>query len=357
MLNVVQPILLVRQLHDGFGGTQQRHVDAHQCLVSHHMPVARGEQRLKVIEHAAVLQQCGELLPQLRVVGFAVVCTNVKFADFALALPLHLIERKIGIAFEGREIAAVIRIPRHAAGNGNVHRVAGRQHGGVGGHGFLQVRQIRPERVAGFIAVQQDNKFVARKPRTDRVRRDILCKALPGQADVAVATVVSVGVVDALQVVQIGHQQRSMAHLVRVREHLLYLPHEREAVVQPGQYVVVALVLNAAALLHGGRYILHQTDLRPAFFAGTQEDVAHRAARSGQGVHFAAVCAGYVLVRLLPAVQDGIEPILVQRIRRYVRQRQEGEEIVRHIHGIHIRPLLKAADFHARQFHNALELD
>ena len=37
--------------------------------------------------------------------------------------------------------------------------------------------------------------------------------------------------------------------------------------------------------------------------------------------------------------------------------KQEGEEIVRHIHGIHIRPLLKAADFHARQFHNALELD
>ena len=62
-------------------------------------------------------------------------------------------------------------------------------------------------------------------------------------------------------------------------------------------------------------------------FAGEFDEIA-RAARSGQGVHFAAVCAGYVLVRLLPAVQDGIEPILVQRIQRYVRQRQEGEEIV-----------------------------
>ena len=75
------------------------------------------------------------------------------------------------------------------------------------------------------------------------------------------APVVAVGIVDVLEVIQIHHHQRRHAHALRRGKQLGAHPVEGLPVVQPGQDIVIALVLDALPFQHGGGHVLGKADL------------------------------------------------------------------------------------------------
>ena len=72
----------------------------------------------------------------------------------------------------------------------------------------------------------------------------------------------AVGVVDVLEVVQVHHQQGCHAQPLRILEQFMTHAVECLPVVQAGEDVVVALPLDAQALLGSGGHILGQTCTR-----------------------------------------------------------------------------------------------
>lgn len=65
-----------------------------------------------------------------------------------------------------------------------------------------------------------------------------------------VTPVVAISVVDGLEVVEVGHHQGRVTESIGLLEQLPADPEEGLTAVQPGQGVVIALVLDAAALGH-----------------------------------------------------------------------------------------------------------
>ena len=101
-------------------------------------------------------------------------------------------------------------------------------------HGIGQAVDLFPHCIPAAVAVEQHKELVAGKACAHRPGGGIVPQALAGAADVLVAPVVAVGVVDVLEVIQIHHQQSCGAQLLRVLKQLPAHPLEGLTVVQAG---------------------------------------------------------------------------------------------------------------------------
>ena len=225
------------------------------------------------------------------------VHADVEVAGVALVGLLDLIHRKVGVLLQGLEVGAVLREPRHAAGNADVQRLAVGQGGTTGPQGPVQGAQLFADGVLRVVPVEQQQELVAGQAGADGALGGVGGEALTGLADVLVAPVVAVGVVDVLEVVEVHHQQGRAAQPVGMGEEIGADPVEGLTAVQAGQDVVIALMLDALLFQNGGGDILQQTHLRGRLChnAGdAEDDVLHIAVRLRNGENGTADGSGAV---------------------------------------------------------------
>ena len=165
----------------------------------------------------------------------------------------------------------------------------------------------------------------------------------------------AVGIVDVLEVIQIHHHQRRHAHALRRGEQLGAHPVEGLPVVQPGQDIVIALVLDALPLQHSGGHVLGKADLGVSLDGAAQHDVPHpvRLLNGQQLVPLGGAGAGVlfpdVLEHLLKAAH-------AQRLALDLGHSQQREEIIGHKHAAGVSAQLVAADLHTGHIHDAQKL-
>ena len=140
--------------------------------------------------------------------------------------------------------------------------------------GFVQRVDIRAQGVLIVVAVEENVELVARDARADRARGRILGKAEPRLADVFVAPVVAEGVVRVLEPVEVEHQQRRVAELLRLAEEVAANALEGSAVVEPCERIIIAFMLDTQPLQGGGCHILGKADLRVVLVCRFDADVA-----------------------------------------------------------------------------------
>ena len=248
MLDVVQAVQLPRQLHHGKGRAQGGHLRPHQGLIGDGPAIAGRENRLEMVAHRLIPQHLLKLVAGLQGVGFLIVHADVKLFHLALAGMLDLIHGKIGVLFQGIEIRAVLRVPGHAARDADVQLAAAGQDGSAVLQGRAQLFQLFPHGVPAVVTVEQQHELIAREAGSEGARRGTGRQAAARLAEVLVAPVVAIGVVDGFQVVQVGHKQGGVAQRFRLGKQALAHPLECLTVVQARQDIVIALVLDAAAL-------------------------------------------------------------------------------------------------------------
>ena len=97
------------------------------------------------------------------------------------------------------------------------------------------------------------------------MRTGVIAQHICRAADITVAAVVTVSIVDIFQIVQIHHHKRRDFQLFRVFKALLRKTLESPAVQQVRQNVVIAFIFDTVPFYHFRRHILHhaQDRLRP----------------------------------------------------------------------------------------------
>ena len=263
--DLIQAACLMGQLHDLSGGVQGRQIDPHEGLVGCDPAAAGRVDGLEVVGHQLLLQQERKVLLGLGGVCLLMVAADIKITHAALVGMLDLIHGKVGIFFQGEQVVAVRGVPGNAARDADVQLLAVGQDGHAALQGSTQQLQLGAELLLILVAIEEDQEFIARKAGADGVGGRIGRKALAGLADVLVAPVVAVGIVDLLEVVQIHHQQGGTAQLFGLLEQRVTGAVKGTAAVQAGQGIVIALVLNALLLQHRGGHILSKTHLGDAF--------------------------------------------------------------------------------------------
>ena len=222
-------------------------------------------------------------------------------------------------------------------------------------HGLAQAGDLFPHGVPAAVAAEQHKELVAGKAGAHRTGGGIVPQALAGAADVLVAPVVAVGIVDVLEVVKVHHHQRRHAHALRRGEQLRAHPVKGLPVVQPGQDIVIALVLDALPFQHGGGHVLGKADLCVPLDGAAQHDIPHpvRLLDGQQLVPFGGVGAGI----LFPdALEHLLEAAHAQLRALDLGHAQQGEEVIGHEHTAGVGAQLVAADLHTGHIHNAQEL-
>ena len=245
-LHRAQLALLPRQFQHGQRRGQLRRAGAHQRFVSKNAARAHLYDGLEVVIHQPLLQQTVQHAAALHQIGVTPVCLAVEFRKFALAAVLHLVHGEIRIAHQLVEPVAVRRIPSHAAGSPHrlAHAVGQRkrsprhtlaQQGDLPAHFFLCV-----------ITVKQHEELIAGHACHKAAFPVGAGKARGHTADIGVAHIVAVGIVDILQVVQIQHHQRTHARRLRPSgQQRQRHTFECAAVIKLGEHVVVTLVFHA----------------------------------------------------------------------------------------------------------------
>ena len=353
LLDVVQPSGFLRQLHDRAGRAKIGHFGAHERLVGRRFAVA-GENRLKMIGNALFREHLLEFLRDLTLVGGFVVHADVELLHAALVRALDLIHREIGVFLERGHIVPVLGVPRHAARNADSERVAVRQHNGRMTQTALEVVQVAPELCAAVVAVEQHHELIARQTAANRVVGHAGTERVTGFADIAVAGVVTVDVVQLLEVVKVEHHERRVAQTRRGAEHILADAVERLAVVKAGQHIIVALVLDAQALLGRACHVLKQADLRPVLGRNAQPDIAHGAVLLRNAEHAAAVLQAEALAFRHEFLPQLLKFARGQRALRLF-EAEHGEEVAGRVDR-GIRAQLVAGQLDARHVHDAQEL-
>ena len=353
--DLIQCTLLPGQLHDGGRRTQSRQIRTHQGLVGVHFTGARREDGLQNILHPFLADELLEFPAGAGGIGLLIVHLNAEFLHPSLGGMLDLIHRKIGVALQHLQFPAVFRIPGDAAGNADTQFAAAGQHRHALLHGTPQHLNFLPHLLLAAVTIEQQQEFIAGQTGTHRAGGGIGRNALAGAVDVLIAPVMAVGIVDVLEVVQIHHQQCSHAQTLRLRKQLLVHPVEGLAVVQAGEDVVIALVLDAHPFQRCGGHILGQTHLHMVLVGDTEHDVAGHAILP-DGQQFVPLRRAAAGVRTLDAVQDLLEPADAQRIRIHLRLPQQGKEIFSDKHAAGVVPQFIAAQFHAGHIHDAQEL-
>ena len=342
------------QLHDLSGGVQGGQIDPHEGLVGCDPAAAGRVDGLEVVGHQLLLQQELKVLLGLGGVCLLMVAADIKITHAALVGMLDLIHGKVGIFFQGEQVVAVRGVPGDAARDADVQLLAVGQDGHAALQGGTQQLQLGAELCLVLVAIEEDQEFIARKAGADGVGGRVGRKALAGLADVLVAPVVAVGVVDLLEVVQIHHQQGGTAQLFGLLEQRVTGAVKGTAAVQAGQGIVIALVLNALLLQHRGGHILSKTHLGDAFaqdMGDAQGDVVGAAVGLGDGKDLVVGRGQAVEPPLLQCAHQGAESLWRERIWLLLRKAQHGEEVVGHINAV-IAQLI-AAQLRAGQFHNA----
>ena len=256
LLDVVQPPHLAGQLHDPLGRAQGGQPGPHQGLISRHMAVPGREDGLEIVVHLLLPDQDLEVAALLHRVDAVAVVLHVELPDFALGGVLDLVHRKIGVPLEAVEVGGIVGIPCHAAGHPDAELLAVRQGGAAPGKALFQLPDVLPHGLLRLIAVEQQQELIAGEPRHHGAAGHALLQAVGRLAQIDVAPVVAVGIVDGLEVVEVRHHQGRTAHHSGLLEQLTADPEEGLTVVQPGEGVVIALVLDAAALGHGSLVVV-----------------------------------------------------------------------------------------------------
>ena len=68
-----------------------------------------------------------------------------------------------------------------------------------------------------------------------------------------------------LEVIQIHHNQSSMADLVRMAEYLFTFPFKCTTVMQTGQCIIISFMFDPETFHHSSCHVFHQANLYPAF--------------------------------------------------------------------------------------------
>ena len=354
-LDLIQRALLPGQLHDGGRRTQGGQVRPHQCFVGVHPAGLCREDGLEVVVHPLFADELVELPPGAGDVGLLIVHADVKVLHLPLGGVLDLIHGKVCIFFQGLDVPAILRVPGHAAGNTDVQvAAAGQYHHGLL-HGAGQCFQLFAQLLPAGIAVEQQQELVAGQAGAHGARRAVLRNAAAGVLDVVVTPVVAVGVVDVLEVVQVHHQQGCHAQPLRILEQFMTHAVECLPVVQAGEDVVVALPLDAQALLGSGGHILGQTHLHPVLGGDPQHDIAGAAALH-HGQHLVPLRVDGAGAGQLDVLQQFSKGAHGQAAAVHLRGTQQGKEVFGHIHTAGVIPQLVAAQLHTGHVHDAQKL-
>ena len=354
-LNLVQLVHLARQLHHGQRRIQKLHFHTHQRLIRRHPAGMRRENRLEMVVCAVLTQHLQKLPAQLCCVDLLIIGTDIKFTHCALGLMLHLIHGKIRILFKRSQIPAVLRIPRDTAGNADAHGVAVRQKRRALLYCFGKPVQHLTDFVPSVVAIEQHNEFISRHTGANGILGQRLCKALTRQIDISVAPVMAERVVDLLEVIHIHHQQCSMPQLFRHTEQFFRPCIKGTAVVQTGQHIVIALMLDAAALKCRCSHILDQTDLHLVLAGDAQHDKPLTAVLLRNGEHTAAILQTEALLLQHQLLHQHLKLLPRHIIRVGVLYAKHGEKVVGHEYFIAVLTDFIAAEFNACHVHNTQE--
>ena len=165
----------------------------------------------------------------------------------------------------------------------------------------------------------------------------------------------AVGIVDVLEVIQVHHHQRRHAHALRRGEQLCAHPVEGLPVVQPGQDIVIALVLDALPLQHGGGHVLGKADLGVPLDGAAQHDVPHPV-RLPDGQKLVPLGGAVTGIFFPDALEHLLKAAHAQRHALHLGLAQQGEEIIGHEHTAGVGAQLVAADLHTGHIHDAQKL-
>ena len=354
-LDLAQCALLPRQLHDGSGRAQRFHIGAHQGFVGHRLAGAGREDGLEHIAHPLLGKQLLEVASQLCGLCFLLVDLHAELFQMSLVGALDLIEGKVGILFQGVHIGAVGRVPRHTAGNADTQLIAAGQDGNALLHGAAQGADLLTDLILTGIAVEQQHELIAGKAGHHSAVGCVLRKAAASAVDVLVAPVVAVGIIDVLEVVQIHHQQSCNAQLVRIVEQLFAHAVEGLTVIQAGQDIVIAFVLNTHALQRGGGNVLSQPHLRGLVVGDAQHDVAGLALPA-DGEYLVSLCRGGTGMGKLDVAQLFLKAAHTQEVILGLGGTQQRKKVIGNIHTASVEPQLIAAQLHTGHVHDAQKL-
>ena len=268
---------------------------------------------------------------------------------------LDLIQRKVGIFFQGLHVPAVLRVPCHASRDADAQFAAAGQHRHTLVHGVAQDAHLFPDLLPAGIAVEQQHELIAGQAGHHRAGGGVLCQTEAGAVDVLVAPVVAIGVVDVLEVIQIHHQQGCGAQLLRVLKQLPAHPLEGLTVVQAGEDIVVPFVLDAQALQRGGGDILGQTHLHVPVFGDAQQNVAGLAVLA-DGQQLVSPCRGGAGAGKLDPGQRLLKAAHAQETVLGLGFAQQGKKVIGNIHAAGVEPQLIAAQLHTGHIHDAQKL-
>ena len=162
-------------------------------------------------------------------------------------------------------------------------------------------------------------------------------------------------VVDMLEVIHIHHQQRSMPQLFRHTEQFFRPCIKGPAVVQTGQHIVIALMLDAAALKCCRSHILDQTDLHLILAGDAQHDKPLTVVLLRNGEHTAAVLQTEALILQHQILHQHLKLLPRHIIRVDVLHAKHGEKVVGHEYFIAVLTHFIAAEFNTCHVHNTQE--
>ena len=316
LLDLQQLGLRLRQQKQGTKVLQLLQLGAHKHLIAIHTPVRYGNDGLQSIAHQSAVDHAVQRVLALDQDGIALVILPVKFLNPAFDRVLDGVHGKIRHTQQFLIIPSVPRVPGKPAGRPYPHPIPRGQHQAGLAHLVPESFQAGTNRLLILVAVQEHVELVSRTAAHHAAAAIEGLQTLGECLDVAIPIVVSIGIIDVFQIIQIQHQQRG--HLQpappRRRKKLAQLLVERPAVIEVGQDVEIPLVLDPPLLLHVPGHILKGAKDRVSLLPPGQLHPAVPAAFAGQAVdgRLPAVLIGPQVLHPAPKFRRGQIGVLLR---------------------------------------------
>ena len=166
----------------------------------------------------------------------------------------------------------------------------------------------------------------------------------------------SIGVIGKLEVVHIQHKQGSMLQLLWFGEKCFAFPLECLTVVEPGQCIIISLMLDTKPFQGSHRDVLDQPELSLIFLPDLHTEVTGFSVWPCNAVDPSAAWRG----RMRAGCSKGLQPFLkldrCQCSRLLTVHTEHGKEIIGKIHTAGVKADFIAAEFDTGHIHDPQKL-
>ena len=259
VFHTVELRLRARQRQNLVGRRNGVQLRAHERFVRHRLARTQVDDGLEVILDETLLQQAVQVLLVVDDERLLLVALPIEREQIPLAAALRQVHGEVGVFAQVSEVRRILGIERCAHGRAHLERLSVGRHDGAGiEHGAERGEKVF-HRCAIGAYVDEHEELVTGDARVESLVPERLVHHAARRLDVLIAPIVPVDIVDELEVVEVEHQHRSQRRRA-LREQVGNLLLECTAVEQPGEDVMVALMLDAATRLDLMRHVLHEAE-------------------------------------------------------------------------------------------------